>query len=62
MRIFLIMYLCVVGANVVITILFTDFDVQEQVSPKNLLFNIIFASFLTLLNITRQRKHESSKA
>ena len=61
-RIFIIMYLCVLGINVFITAIFADFDIKEQLSPKSLLFNIIVASLLTLLNITRQRKAESSKA
>jgi antibiotic biosynthesis monooxygenase (ABM) superfamily enzyme len=64
LRIFIIFYFYVLGFNVFITVIDSDFDLATQVSTKNLLFNIIMASFLTLIRIAKQGQpqHQDTKA
>jgi glucan phosphoethanolaminetransferase (alkaline phosphatase superfamily) len=64
LRIFIIFYFCVLGFNVLITVIDSDFDLATQVSTKNLLFNIIMAAFLTLIRIAKQDQpqHQDTKA
>ena len=64
LRLFIIFYFYVLGFNVFITVIDSDFDLATQVSTKNLLFNIITAAFLTLLRIAKEEEpqHQETKA
>ena len=60
LRLFIIFYFYVLGFNVFITVIDSDFDLATQVSTKNLLFNIITAAFLTLLETCQRRATSTS--
>ena len=64
LRIFVIFYFYVLGFNVFVTVIDSDFDLVSQVSTKSLLFNIITAAFLTLFRIAKQEQavHQKTNA
>jgi len=64
LRLFVICYFYVLGFNVFLAVIDSDFDLAAQISTKNLLFNIITAMLFTLLKVTRpgQQQNQHTKA
>jgi len=57
LKLFLLFYLLVLGFTALVSVLDSGFDLDTQVSTKNLLFNIITAAFITLIRIAWQERH-----
>lgn len=51
-----------IGLNLLLTTFDSDFDLETQISPKNLLFILFVTGFITLLIITRRNKRQSTNA
>jgi hypothetical protein len=64
LKLFILFYFFVLGFNIFVAVITSDFDIATQVSTKNLLFNTITAAFITLIRISKQDQpqHQDTKA